>query len=422
MTSPAGAARLPEAAARWRRAAAPQVPGAAEARPGAAAMPPKRKRGQRDLPAVPGSGRSARRRRRPAATPARFPFSRLPEDCQLHVFSFLSEVEKCTAALVCGAWSRLIRTARLWRVADFTRLGALQPGADAALVSAGEFERWKAWVHRYAFHLASRRASPRLLRASFDLGDHEAKWAEFLSRFLDSVHCGELRELELNWTLTHLEPPDAHPPGACSMAQVSLAKMDQVSRFQALLEKLLGKAPGLARAKLPFDWSARSVATLARFQHLHTLELKYFWSFKGVCPEVLRELTRALPRLKTLVLHVLVPVKDLGLSYALESRSLEYLDVSQSRGLVFCRLDLPALRALRVKKTVRGIILNRRTRLALQSRWACLYGLLRAGTPNLRVLNNQALLPHWREQPYKELDALLLQSCYCTQHSDTWLL
>ncbi|XP_007488875.1 uncharacterized protein LOC100019770 isoform X1 [Monodelphis domestica] len=351
-----------------------------------------------------------------------FPFSLLPVDCQLHIFSFLTEAEKCTAAEVCRSWSQLMRTPRLWRTADFMRLGAFQSGLEVVLVSAREFERWKDWVHQYAYHLMARGASLLRLRASFDLADQGARWADFLTGFLEGVHCGDLRDLELNWTLTHLEPPDFYPPGTCSMTQVSLTKLDQIHNFQVLLERLLVRAPRLSRAKLPFDWSARSVALLTRFQQLRTLELKYFWSFKGVCPDTMQELTKALPNLKTLVLHVLVPVKDLGVSYALESRSLETLDVSQSRGLVFRHLDLPALKALRVKKTVRGIILNCRTRLALQSRWACLYTLLCRGTPNLRVLNNQTLLPHWREQAYKELHALLLQACYCTRHSDTWLL
>ncbi|XP_030409820.1 uncharacterized protein LOC115647181 [Gopherus evgoodei] len=368
-----------------------------------------------------GSGCRMQRDRR-IRSPDYFPFSFLPVDCQLHVFSFLSEVEKCTAALVCEAWSKLIRTPRLWRVADFMRLGAFQSGMDLVLVSAREFERWKEWVHQYAYHLASRSASLLVLRASFDLGDQKTKWADFLSHFLDSVHCGELQELELNWTLTHLEPPDFYPPGICSMTQVSLTKMDQISNFQTLLEKFIQRSPKLTRMKLPFDWSAYSVAMLTQFQQLHTLELKYFWSFKGVCPGIMQDLTKALPNLKTLILHVLVPVKDLGISYSLESRSLEYLDVSQSRGLVFCHLDLPSLRVLRIKKMVRGIILNRRSRLALQSRWSCLYSLLRRGAPNLRVFNNQVLLPQWREQTYKELNALLLQSCYCVQHSDNWLL
>lgn len=297
-------------------------------------------------------------------------------------------------------------------MADFT-------GAPAALAehqddAGAAFVRWQGWVRRYAFHLAARHATPRLLRASFDLGDRQAGWAEFLQGFLESVRCGELRELELDWTLSPLQPPGPRPPGG--------AKLEQLSRFQALLELLSLKAPGLARAKLPFDWSRRSVAALGRFQHLQTLELRYFWGFRGVRPEALRELAAALPRLKTLVLHLLVPVQDLGTSYALESRSLEVLDVWRCRGLVFGRLELPALRALRVRKRTRGLILQRRARLALQSRWRCLYALLRAGAPGLRLLNNRALLPHWRERPYDELEAMLRRACYCPRHADTWLL
>ncbi|MEE6462918.1 hypothetical protein FKM82_005688 [Ascaphus truei] len=349
-----------------------------------------------------------------------FPFSLLPVDCQLHIFSFLSEVEKCTAALVCSNWSKLMRTPRLWRVADFMRLGAFLSYMDGVLVSFREFERWKEWVHQYAYHLTSRGASLLVLRASFDLGDQRTKWADFLLQFLESVHCGELQELELNWTLTHLEPLDFYPPG--SMAQICLAKTDQFNSFQTLFERLTRTSPKLNRMKLPFDWSEHSVALLTHFQHLSTLELNYFWVFKGVRPETMQELTRSLPKLKTLILQVLVPVKDLGVSYPVESKSLELLDVSQSRGLVFSHLDLPSLKELRVKKTIRGIILNRRTRVALQTRWSCLYDLLKAGTPKLQVFNSHRLLSNWQTQSYLELSEVLLQSCYCIQHTDTWLL
>lgn len=352
--------------------------------------------------------------------PGYFPFCLLPVDCQLHVFSFLSEVEKCTAALVCSDWSKLIRTPRLWRVADFMRLGAVLSGMDGVLVSVREFERWKEWVHQYAFHLTSRRASLSVLRASFDLGDQRTKWAEFLLQFLDGVQCGDLQELELNWTLTHLEPLDIYPPG--SMAQICLAKTDQFNSFQTLFERLTRTSPRLSRIKLPFDWSDHSVSLLTLFQNLSTLELNYFWVFKSVRPETMRQLTRSLPKLKTLILQVLVPVKDLGVSYPIESKSLEFLDVSQSRGLVFSHLDLPSLKELKVKKTIRGIILNRRTRVALQTRWLCLYDLLKVGAPRLQVFNSHALLPTWQTQTYLELSEVLLQSCYCIQHTDTWLL
>ncbi|XP_018425262.1 PREDICTED: uncharacterized protein LOC108798051 [Nanorana parkeri] len=352
--------------------------------------------------------------------PSYFPFNLLPVDCQLHIFTFLSEVEKCTAALVCSDWSKLMRTPRLWRVADFMRLGAVLSGMDGVLVSVREFERWKEWVHQYAYHLISRGASLLVLRASFDLGDQRTKWADFLLQLLESVHCGELQELELNWTLTHLEPLDFYPPG--SMAQICLAKTDQFNSFQTLFERLTRTSPKLSRMKMPFDWSEHSVSLLTHFQHLNTLELNYFWVFKSVQPETMQELTRSLPKLKTLILQVLVPVKDLGVSYPIESKSLEVLDVSQSRGLVFSHLDLPSLKELRIKKTIRGIILNRRTRVALQTRWCCLYDLLKTGTPKLQVFNSHTLLPNWQTHSYLELSEVLLQSCYCIQHTDTWLL
>ncbi len=45
-----------------------------------------------------------------------FPFNSLPVECQLHVLSFLSEVDKCNSALVCASWSCLVRSGKLWRV------------------------------------------------------------------------------------------------------------------------------------------------------------------------------------------------------------------------------------------------------------------------------------------------------------------
>lgn len=172
---------------------------------------------------------------------------------------------------------------------------------------------------------------------------------------------------------------------------------------------------------LHFDWFETAVSLLTQFQHLRVLELKYFWVFKGVSPSTLQTLTKSLPNLKSLTLHILVPLRNLGISYTLESMSLEFLDVSPSRGLVFSSLNLPALRELRAKKIVRGITLDRRTRLRIQSRWPCLYQVLREGTPRLQALNNERLLPGWREQSYRELSSILQQSCYCLQHLDSWL-
>ncbi|XP_078392424.1 uncharacterized protein LOC144675653 [Cetorhinus maximus] len=349
-----------------------------------------------------------------------FPFNALPPECQLHCFSFLSDVEKCRAALVCQGWSQLMRTSKLWRRADFTHLGAVWGWEGALLPAAGDHKRWRKWVEDYAYHLMSRSASLLVLRASFDLGDEQTNWTQFLLRFLERVNCRDLEELELNWTFTPLEPLSTHRQP--SMTQVGMTKAEQVTNFQTLLERLGLVSPALRQASLPFDWSEHSVQLLTSFQQLKCLELRNFWVFKGICPSSLQQLIRALPNLKRLVLHVMIPVRDLEVTYALESASLEFLDVSQSRGLVFSLLNLPQLKELKARKTIRGIILNSQTQLAVQSRWPCLYSLLQEGVPNLRTLNHHQLLPSWRREADEELAEVLTQVCYCVQHSDTWLL
>ena len=160
-----------------------------------------------------------------------FPFNFLPVECQLQVFSFLSEVDKCSCALVCLSWSCIIRSWKLWRVADYSRRGVFHLGQEGLLVSNREFERWKSWVHHYTHHLISRRASLLTLKASFDLGDRYNKWSELLSHLLDNVHCRDLSHLDLNWTFTLLEPLDLRVHSSSSSHQDSITKMDQVTCF-----------------------------------------------------------------------------------------------------------------------------------------------------------------------------------------------
>ncbi|XP_061629761.1 uncharacterized protein si:dkey-12e7.1 [Phyllopteryx taeniolatus] len=369
-------------------------------------MPPRKR------PLVP-----VRRRRK--ALDDYFPFNFLPVECQLHVLSFLNEVDKCSCALVCLSWSCLVRSWKLWRDADYCRWGVFHLGQEGKFVSNCEFERWNSWVHHYTHHLISRRASLLTLKARFDLGDRCNGWGDLLSHLLDNVHCSNLSHLDLNWTFTLFEPLDLRLHSSASSHQDSITKMDQVTNFQELLTKLTQSCPRITKMRLHFDWSDLSVSLLTHFQQLRVLELKYFWVFKGVTPSTLQTLTTSLPNLKSLTLHILVPPRNVGISYSLESLSLEFLDVSPSRGLVFSCLKLPALREFRAKKTVRGIILDRRTTLRIQSRWPCLYHVLREGTPRLQALNNERLLPTWREKSYAELSAILEVSCYCVQHLDS---
>lgn len=161
-----------------------------------------------------------------------FPFNLLPVECQLHIFSFLNEVDKCNCALVCFSWSCIIRSWKLWRVADYSRRSVFNLGQEGLLVSNREFEKWRSWVHLYTHHLISRRASLLTLKASFDLGDRYNKWGELLSHLLDHVHCRDLSRLDLNWTFTLLEPLDVKVHS--SSQKETKTKMDQVtilSRF-----------------------------------------------------------------------------------------------------------------------------------------------------------------------------------------------
>uniref|UniRef100_A0A8C7JG58 Uncharacterized protein n=1 Tax=Oncorhynchus kisutch TaxID=8019 RepID=A0A8C7JG58_ONCKI len=47
--------------------------------------------------------------------------------------AFLPEVDKCNSALVCFSWSCLVRSGKLWRVADFSHHGVLNLGQEGLL-------------------------------------------------------------------------------------------------------------------------------------------------------------------------------------------------------------------------------------------------------------------------------------------------
>ncbi|XP_041692510.1 uncharacterized protein LOC121531341 [Coregonus clupeaformis] len=275
------------------------------------------------------------RRRMAKAGDDLFPFNLLPLECQLHVLSFLPEVDKCISALVCSSWSCLVRSGKLWRVADFSRHGVLHLEQEGLLVSNREFERCKAWVHHYTHHLISHPwCKPAHPKTRFDLGDQCNKWGDFLSDLLENVHCRDLSQLDLNWTFTLLDSLDLWVGSNSHHDNITKIKMVQFTNFQVLLGKLSHSCPQITKMRLHFDWSETSVSLLTQFQHLGVLELKYFWVFKGVNPSTLQILTKSLPNLKSLTLHILVSLRHLAISYRLESMSLEFLDVSPGRSLL----------------------------------------------------------------------------------------
>ena len=49
-----------------------------------------------------------------------FPFEALPEVCQLHVFSYLTVLERGRASAVCRHWNSLLQSATLWTNVDLT--------------------------------------------------------------------------------------------------------------------------------------------------------------------------------------------------------------------------------------------------------------------------------------------------------------
>ena len=261
-------------------------------------------------------------------------FGRLPEECKIRVFSYLTDTEKCEAAKVCTEWARVMRTPRLWQFANFSQA-----------LSRGELPKDKCDAIRcikdratnFIYHLVSRRALLKHLEFEMDIVEGEEIWLKFLIYCLKMTNSHDLKVVQAKWT----NSPDFMP----FRAEERNWKSDRVKSFRSLLLTFSDTSPSIEELYTPFDWSASSVNVLCRFKQLHTLELDKYWVFALFREEHLSQLLDSLPCLKRFKLSVCVPL--LGTlsfpQYIMASDSLETLDISCCTGFFLRSVRMPSL-------------------------------------------------------------------------------
>ncbi|XP_030831822.1 uncharacterized protein LOC579849 [Strongylocentrotus purpuratus] len=264
-------------------------------------------------------------------------FSRLPLECKVRIFSFLSDTEKCEIATVCSDWARVIRTPRLWQVADFTYALAR---SDLPKDKCEAIRCIKERATSYIYHFVSRGALLRCLFFELDIIEGEEIWLKFLIYLLKMTNSHELKVVHAEWTTS----PEFMPFQAEEMTW----KSDRVKSFLCLLTTLSEMCPAIEEIHTPFDWSFSSVKALSTFKQLHTLELDKYWVFAVLREENLNYLLESLPRLKRFKLSVSVPL--IGMlsfpQYIMSSESLEVLDISNSTCFFLRSVHLPALTSI----------------------------------------------------------------------------
>jgi len=355
-----------------------------------------------------------------------FPFEALPEVCQLHIFSYLSVLERGRASMVCRHWNSLLQSATLWTNVDLTvfplccRCSCRESGDPCTSISC--YEMYKERVQSYVEHVEHVRPNLRRLSFAFDIGDYTDEWLDLLYGLLRSLRCSELTSVQLNWKETPFKSPKIVEGTLLSWSATTFNDYTSYRRrrqrlFASFFELFVTSAVNVVELSMPFDWSSRSLQALGRLQRLQVLKLDVYFVPQPVDQDAVDELLCSVPQLRRLSLAVCVSSGPGLVPYRLHSRSLRHLDIAQCRGFYLGHIDLPQLTSLvAAVQPSHGPLGAVATNRAPANIIPCIYDTLRHGAPNLRRLNGFDLRSDWRDVYTDDLDAVLQDICACPSH------
>jgi len=358
-----------------------------------------------------------------------FPFEALPEVCQLHVFSYLTVLERGRASSVCPRWNQLLHSAVLWSDVDFTVFPLCcrcsDHGSDDPCSSISCYDLYKERVQSYVEHVQRIRPNMRRLRFAFDIGDYADDWLDLLDGLIRSLRCSELLSAQLNWKETPVKSAKIVEGTLLSWSATTFTDYTSYRRrrqrlFAGLFELFVTSAVNVVDLSMPFDWSPRSLAALSRLQRLQVLQLDTYFVPQPVDQDAVDELLRSVPQLRSLSLAVCVSSGAGLVPFRLHSRSLRHLDIAQCRGFYLGHIDLPRLTSLvaavQPSHGPLGAVTTHHTHM---STIPCIYDILRHGSPALRHLNGYSLRPDWSDIYTDDLHSVLQDICACMAHADT---
>jgi hypothetical protein len=251
----------------------------------------------------------------------------------------------------------------------------------------------------------------------YDLADN---WLNALEDFLVNSNTKRMEFAHINWKETPIRPfwnYNLCTPETSGEAFSQRSKLRQ-GMFVQFFDLFSQIAPALKQLVLPFDWSEATVAMMKRFKHLETLVIEKYFVFQNIRQSALDGLMNNTPNLERLLLEIWAPAGNNLTLYHMESKSIEYLDISQCRGFYLKSIDMPKLT---IFKTTRRPW-NGPVTPVESVNLPCLYRILFKGAPTLVQLNNLKLEANWRGCLYKELDEHLKAICCCRRHKSGWAM
>lgn len=338
-------------------------------------------------------------------------FSELPPEVKLRVFALLSARERGVAATVCRDWRALMRVPTLWSDIDTTTLPGCPPTHQhTGACHSAQNRRCCLFLE----HVASARAVIRRLRIRGDICN--ADWRLTLQSFLVNVRLHELSSAHIDWA--------ADVAGDLGENNERARRAQRL--FVGIFDTFTRVAPKVTTLILPFDWSERSVHMLLRLSHVNTLVLKKYFTYQCLSQNMLNQILAGLPLLRRLHLEVWIASGNGAVSFSVSSPQLEFLDLSQCRGLDLERVDLPRLTVIKLNRLYpwHGSLMLRNPLSSPDQCRLCIREVLACGAPQLRLVNEHILRPEWSDLSgfYDELNLVIGAVCSCPCHrSDSWV-
>ena len=125
-------------------------------------------------------------------------------------------------------------------------------------------------------------------------------------------------------------------------------------------------------------------------------------------------LWKGLPNLTHVSISLVLKPGDKYRLFSIDHEKIVYLDLSGCARLYLKSLNTPSLETLQIKRRPEDPEHD------LDYSAPCLYDVLKAGAPNLKLLGDHNIQAVWLEYLYPELDAVLIDVCPCQRHVSAW--
>lgn len=349
---------------------------------------------------------------------SRFLFLQLPVICQLKIFAYLTNVEKARVMSVCKYWRQMLWDVGMWDRVSFSELPQAclrksdHPFSDACYLC------YKVRVFQFAEYLEKRLPVLHFLEFKFDILDNQDNYLRMIKRLLSRCACRDLRVAHLNWKDTPSKPLWMMEDNMTVCAEYMERHRHRQRQFVGFFEYFTSLAPRLSTLVLPFDWSDSSICNLARLKCLRNLVVEKYSVFQHLPQPTLDNFLVSMPYLQKLLLEVWTPSGHGLVLYAMTHKSLQYLDVSQSRGFYLQALNMPSLTRFRVARHPWNgpLVLKESVNIV------CLHDVLSSGAPKLTKINDHYLESDWHHNPSERLEEVLKEVCSCRRHKKGWAM